>query len=57
MNIVTTLDDAMVHLAAALELIETQDTPHTVGTWDKVSDLLSELQELKELAMDEERHV
>lgn len=56
MSIVTTLDDAMVHLAAALELIETQDTPHTVGTWDKVADLINELQELKELAQEEERH-
>ena len=56
MTIVTTLDDAMVHLSAALELIETQDTPHTVATWDKVADLINELQDLKELAMDEERH-
>lgn len=57
MSIITTLDDAMVHLAAALHDIEVHDTPYSVGTWDKVADLLNELQDLKELAMDEERHV
>lgn len=56
MSILTTLDDAAVHLAAALHDIEVHDTPYSVGTWDKVSDLLSELQDLKELAMEEERN-
>lgn len=56
MSIVTTLDDAIADLAVALELIETQDTPHTVGTWDKIADLISELRDLKEAALSEERN-